>query len=69
MHLSSAYTLVLFILFLMNIYILITFNNPIKPSSNKKYSVIIQTLTTQIVNSLFLLEKSGLIEFLNIICT
>ena len=48
----------------------ITINNFIKACfSNEKCSVTIQTGTTQIiVNSLFLIEKPGIIRFPKIIC-
>ena len=51
-----------------NFWIQITFNNSnIAYFSNKKYSVAIQTRQTQIVNTIFLIEKLVLTEFLQII--
>ena len=45
-----------------------TIYSPIKACfSNRKYHVKIQTRTTIIVNSIFLIEKNVLIEFLRII--
>ena len=46
----------------------ITFNNPLKACfSNKKYLITIQTRPTQIVISIFLIEKPGFIGFLKLI--
>ena len=46
----------------------VTFCNPMKTGfSNKKYPVTFQTCTTQILNSIFLIETPILLEQLKII--
>ena len=51
------------------IFIQITFNYPVKACfSNKKYLITIQTRPTQIVLSIFSIEKIVFIGFLKTIC-
>ena len=55
-------------LIIIIICISITFNNPLKVCfSNKKYLITIQTRPTQIVISIFLIEKPVFNRFLKII--
>ena len=59
-----AITLAIIFIIYNIVCIPITFNNPIKACfSNKKYHLRIQKHTTQILNSIFLIDKPVLQDF------